>query len=61
MVKGCLRLVINELSLYSKLSYISLNILLVVLFNKLPSGHVMAENLEIYRFLNACFSDLGSP
>ena len=47
MMKGCLRLVINKLSLYSKMSLIILNIFLIVLFNKLPFRHVMAEHLEV--------------
>ena len=50
MMKACLRLVINELSLYSKMSEIFLNILFIVLINKLPFCHVMAENLEVYVF-----------
>ena len=47
MTEGCIRLVINELSLYRKMSYIFLNILLIVLFNQLPFCHIMAENLEV--------------
>ena len=60
MMKGCLRLVINDLSLNSKMSWIFLNFILIALFNKRHFCHVMAENSTVWVF-NAYFSDLGSP
>ena len=55
LMKGCLRLVINEFSHHCRMSWTFLNALVIVLFYKLSFCHALAVNLEVRIFVCLLF------